>query len=205
MNPHKGSFAQPSATATAGTVITSLIQPRLNAIARIAEIVYESAATAHDLVFMKSLGETVTTAAAAAGATTLNVAALAFGAAQTIAANDYIAVQLASGNFQMLLVSGVSTLALTVPALDEAVVSGAKVHLFGAAADTGHFTMTTKASAVNRYATAPPNGVVNSGFSFVSSNTRYQNKGFGKPILFYSANGSNAGLLRSLNGTYNAF
>jgi len=205
MHPHKGSFSQPSVTQTAGTVITSLIQPRPNGIARINEVVYESAATAHDLVFMKSLGESYLTAAAAAGATSIVVAAKAFDPGQTLAANDYIALQLTSGVYQLLKISAVSTLTLTVDALDEAALSGAKVHYFGAAADTGHFTMSTKASTVNRYATAPPGGVVNSGWSFVSSNTRYQNKGFGKPILFYSANGTNAGLLRSLNGTYNAF
>ena len=205
MNPHKGSFSNPSVTATAGTVITSLIQPRANAIAQINELIYESAATAHDLTFMKSLGETTLTADAVLSATTINVAALDFGAGQTLAANDYIAIELASGVFQLNVATVVSTLALTVTALAEAVVSGAKVHLFGVLGDTGHQTMTTKASAVNTMRVAPPGGVVNSGYNFVSSGTRYKDKGFNKPILVFSGNATNAGFIRSLAGTYQAW
>jgi hypothetical protein len=205
MNPHLGQFDIPSQTQNAGTVITALIQPRSRGIARVNEIVYESAATAHDLVFMKSLGETYVTTAQAAADTTLVIAAKTFGAAQTLAANDYIAVQLASGNFQLLLASAVSTLTLTVGALSEAVTVGAKVHMFGVLGDTGHHTMSTKASTVNTYRCAPPGGLVHSGYNFVSSGTRYANKGFNKPIMFYSANGTNAGLLRSLCGTYNQY
>lgn len=205
ISPHKGAFSFDYHTETAATAIVELIQPLESAIARVNTLVYEAAATAHSLVFMKALGRSTLTAAAIAGATSLSVAATSFDPGQTLAANDYAAVKLASGVYQLLAVSNVSSLALTVNALDEAVVSGAPIFYFGAAADTGHTTLNAKASTVNDIRCAPPGGIVDSGWNFVSSNTRYKHAGHGRPILFYSANGTNAGFLRALAGTYNAW
>lgn len=210
-SPHKASFSVPSQTQTLGTPIVALINPFQNAIARVHACDYESAGTAHTLVFMKSLGETNLSAAAAAGATSLTLDAITFGAAQTLAANDYIAVELTGTGgkktWQVVQLSAINTTTkvVTVGALAAAAVSGAKVHIFGAAADTGHQSHVTKASTINKYVCSAPGAVADSGYEFESGDEVYRSNGMGKPILVYSANGTAAGTLHYAAGAYYAY
>ncbi len=206
MNPHKGGFCHGYHTETAATLILELIQPKAGSIIRVNTLIYEAAATAHTLTFMKALGASTVTVAAAAAATSLTVAAKTFDPASTaVAASDYAAVQLDSGRYQICAISAVSGLVLTVGALDESVSVGAPIYYFGAAADTGHFAINAKASTVNELTCAAPGGIVDGSYNFVSSAVRYKNAGYGRPVLMSSNNATNAGFLRMLAGTYNAY
>ena len=61
-------FSRPKKTIAFGTVITSLIQPRKKAIAKVTTLKYTAAGTAHTLTLMRALARTkIVTAIAAAG------------------------------------------------------------------------------------------------------------------------------------------
>ena len=189
-------------TETAGTVIFDGVQPSINAVAKINTLAITSGSTAHTPTVMKALGYSTTTAAAALSATTIDVAALTFDPAQTLATNDYIAVQLTSGEYFFAIVTGVSTLTLTIAALPEAVLSGAKVWYFGAAADAGHDVFRPPVSATTVLHAAAPAAISDSSYSFVSSGTRYESNGLGRPLLILNANATAASTLVAAAGTY---
>lgn len=198
-----GAFSLPYNSVAFGTAIISLVPPKGDLISRITELVYECAGTAHTLTVMKALGKTNTSAAAAAGDTTINVNALAFGDDQTLAANDYIVFKYTDGSWDYRIVSGVSTLALTVAALDGAIASNSPVFLMGASGDSGHFVLQPRASTREVYS-SPVSGVVDSSSFYrdTTDNEVVVKTGRGLPMLIYSNNATATGKLHCASGYY---
>lgn len=191
-------------TATAGTAIMAAVPPseNLRLKTRIMGLAYISAGTAHTLTIMKALAKTSLTAAAAAGATTINVASTTFGAAQTLAASDFavIRLQVATGYiYQLLAVSGVSTLALTVTALETAAPSGSPVWLFGTAseANAGLDVLKPTISTKTQY-NFGDGGVSTSGYRAEVTNVIYTRSGRGDPLIVHSDNATAAGTIENI-------
>lgn len=181
-------------TATAGTVISHVVPPKQGMRAVLTELTYESGATGHTVTVLKALAKTNTSAAAASGATTLALNAATF-ASQTIAANDFIVVEQADGNFGLYKVSALSTLTVTIPALSAAVALGAQVWIMGAIGEAEHGAFKPTASARTQYASAVA-GISSSGYGPVTySSTVYRRSGYGDPIVLQSDNATNAGFL----------
>ena len=151
---------------------------------------------------MKALGYSVTTVAEVVTATTITVGALTFDPLQTLAASDYIAVELASGKYHFAIVTNVTGLVLTIAALPEAASLGAKVWYFGAAGDTGHDVLRPPVSATTSLVAAAPSAVSDGGYSFASSGIRYESNGLGRPLLILNANATAASTLVAAAGTY---
>lgn len=179
-----------SVTAAAGTAITRMIPPRRNAFTRLMKTAYTAAATAHNLVAMRSLGraKTVGTAAASQAVITLDVNPSPAG--NTIAASDLVIIRKDDGNLLLGTVSSWNgtTKALTLAAnLAVALSAGADVWMMGVAADTDprtgevHPTFTCAASATTTLeeTTIGVLGTIDKD----------------EPILLFSANGTNAGTL----------
>lgn len=198
-----GSFHIPYQTQAFGTEIIDLIVPKGDLIARLTELVYECAGTAHTVTVLKALGKTNTTAAAVANATSLVVGSLAFGDSQTLAANDFIVFKYNDGSWDYRKVSGVSTLTLTVAALSGAVANNSPVFLMGAAGDSGHFAVAPRASTREVF-TSPISGITDSSSFYrnTTSDTIVTNNGRGRPMLIHSANASAAGKLHAASGYY---
>lgn len=173
-----------------GTPITQLIPPLEGFKIRLGDLVYTPAGTAHDIIIMRALALTQTTAAVAAAATTINVLDADF-VDQTIAADDYIVSENADGTYSLHLVSAIATLALTVGAVPKAINDDANIWIMGAPGDTTwHSTLKTIASTRMTFS-APVAGLAETGFIDGS----YDRDGKGDPMLIYSANGTAAGTL----------
>lgn len=184
------SFAFYHNTQTAGTAITQMIPPREGYRVRLTKLVYTAAATAHDILIMRALEQVETTAAAAAGATTLVLDSAGF-VGTTIANGDYIVVQHADDTFGLYLVSGLATLTVTINALSKAVNAGAEVWIMGSSGDSSyHSTLKSIASTRTEFAD-PTSGIGETGYDDGS----YDRDGQFDPMLIYSANGTNAGTL----------
>lgn len=183
-------------TETAATPIVELIQPKENLKPRLTSLVYTPAGTAHDLIFMKALEQVLTTAPAAAAATTV-VLDIATFCGQTIASGDYVVIEHADGTYGHYLVSALSTLTITINALAKAVNAGAKVFIMGAPADTYHLTFKFGASARLEQADYL-SGLAECGYD----DGVYDRDGAGDPALIYSANGTAAGILNRAAGRY---
>jgi hypothetical protein len=181
-------------TQTVGTVILEVIQPQDGVKPRLTSLVYTPGATAHDLVFLKALNQVLTTAAAAAAATSL-VLDIATFAGDTIASGDYLVVEHADGTYGAYLASALSTLTVTIGALAKAVNAGAKVFIMGNPTDSYHQTFTSIASTrteLQDYVSGIADGT-------------YERDGAGDPALIYSANATNAGTLNRAAGRYVSF
>lgn len=190
-------------TQTAGTVITQLIQPKVGGIARVNKINYTSGSTVHTLQFLRSQGSTTTTAAAAAGDSTITVASTSpitsdfSSATETLAANDWIAIQSTDGTYELAKVSSVSSLTITLTAtLAKAVSSGATVYAF--------YELARAATAAGRPAilfyptasTLSSIGCEDHASAIVDGVAR------GAPVMVHSDNATAAGYIQALAGAY---
>ena len=184
-------------TETAGTVIIELVPPLENYKARLTALVYTAAATAHDLIIMRCINKVQTTAAAAAAATTIVLSSASFGA-DTLASGDYVVVEHADGTYGFHLASGLATLTLTINALAKAVNAAANVWIMGAITDTTyHSTIKSIASTRVEFKDAAA-GIAESGYNIGT----YSRDGLGDPLLVYSANGTNAGIVNLGSAVY---
>lgn len=182
-----------------GTPIVQLIPPDTDSnITRLTSLVYTAAGTVHDLLIMRALNQVLTTAAAAAAATTVVLDSASF-VGQTIASGDYLVIEHADGTFGAYLVSGLSTLTVTINALTKAVNSGDRVWIMGAPADTSyHSTLKSIASTRLEFTDAAA-GLGQSGFA---DGTSYARDGRGDPLIVYSANGTAAGIINRGSALY---
>ncbi len=197
----KGRFAYKRLTQTAGTVITQVVEPKMNGSkAIITRIAYLCGATAHTLIVLKALAKTVATAAQVATDTAITVASKAF-RGDNVAASDYIVVRHTDGTYGAYLVSAVSTLTFTIPALAAAVAINSPVWIMGAVGETEHINFNAVASVLNQFGD-PLGGLASGGYRSVSSGTVYQRSGNDDPLIVYSANGTNAGVFESISGIY---
>lgn len=170
--------AAPALTDTAGHKLTVLVPPRKNSFTRLLSILYTVGTTAHTLTVLREKARTTTTAAAAGGQAVINLAAdpgkLLKGpngtassvADRGIAANDWLAFELADGTFWFDQVASVSTLAITLQtnlpsgtALTNPVLAGAVVWFFGLPGDQNPLdvaTVTSKGATPTATASAHP-------------------------------------------------
>lgn len=190
-------------TQTAGTVITQLIQPKVGGIARVNKINYTSGSTVHTLQFLRSQGSTTTTAAAAAGDSTITVASTSpitsdfSSATETLAANDWIAIQSTDGTYELAKVSSVSSLTITLTAtLAKAVASGAAVYAF--------YELARPATSAGRPAIAfyPTASTLSSIGCEDHASAIVDGMVRGAPVMVHSDNATAAGYIQALSGAY---
>jgi len=201
---YKGSLDVTGAkTQTAGTAITQLIQPRSGSFVRVNKIGYTSGSTGHTLQFLRSQGSTVTTAASAAGDSTITLSSTSpitsdFSAAtETLAANDYLAVQSTDGTYELVKVSSVSGSVVTLTAtLAKAVASGATVYAFyelarpSSSAGRPAIAFYPTASALSTMGGESPEAAIVDGDKA------------GAPVMVHSDNATAAGYIQYLAGVY---
>lgn len=179
-----------SVTASAGTAITKLIDPFANYKIRVNEFLYETGATAHDVYVMTTLDSSRASGSAASGQAVLPVDAQLTSredGTNVLGANDYVIVKHADGTHGVYVVSSVSNSGLVITLasnLTKQVLAGSLVYMMGVVAD----------HADRKY-------------SIVASNTRPTRPRLvaplaEEPVLFYSANATNAGVLVYTDAEY---
>jgi hypothetical protein len=142
MNSYYGNGAG-NLTATAGTPINCLIPPSpvgRGGFTRVSKVVDTPGTTAHVGTFLRPLGNTTLSAAAAAAQSVIALTADPGPSGNGIAANDWIAIRRAAdGITRLYQVSSVSGLNVTLTANLAAglgLAKGDKVWMFGAVGDT---------------------------------------------------------------------
>jgi hypothetical protein len=126
-----------TATATAGTVINAIVPPRRDAIARVPQLRYTAAGTAHAITGMRSIGRTKVAAAGASGQAVVTVQANPGPAGNALAANDWLAIRHGDGVTRLYQVSSITGTAVTMTAsLAATVAVGDDIWMFGAVSDT---------------------------------------------------------------------
>lgn len=181
-------------TEAAATVIKELASPVANFKPRLTGFSYTSGATVHDLVIMRAINQVQLTAASAQSDTTLDLDIVTFGA-DTLASGDWVVLEHFDGTYGMYLASGLASLVLTVGAIAKAANAGAKVFIMGAPGDvTFHSSVKSVASARQDFLGIHAEAGYDTG--------TYARDGIGDPLMFYSANGTNAGTLNWGSGPY---
>lgn len=186
-------------TETAGTVITEYAAPVANRKAKVTSLVYTAAGTVHDLVLMRCIDSTETTAASAAAASTITLTKVTFND-QTLASGDYLLIEHGDGTFEINTVSSVASLVVTLGAnLAKAVNVGDTVWMFGSPTAEASYHVTLKSIASTRQEfQSSTGGLCETGYDIGT----YSRDGLGDPLLFYSANGTAAGILNWGSGVY---
>lgn len=193
-------------TANAGTVIQYLVPPVKKAFTRITTVKYVDTGTAHALTFLRPLGKTTVAAAAAASQTDFSLTAnpgttAAYGGiSNAIAGNDFVAIRTASdGITRLYKVSSMASLVVTLTGnLTVALAVGDDVWFFGITTDSdgrsgsAHPALTGGAGSAEVTFSDTVNGIVST-------------LAHDEPIMFNSANGTNAGTLRQISWGYSPF
>jgi len=204
-------------TQNAGTLITRLVEPVLGLRTRLRRAWYTAGATAHVLTAMRPLGVTTFSAVAAAGQAVVNIvrdpgayssycSVTPKTSNNVIAANDYVAYEVADGNVVVDLVASVSSLAITltnnVPT--GGVKVGGKFWFFGTITDTNpkdgnaHPRYTLPASTVTYMGGDDSLGFLSSIGGLPGSDL----SGLYEPMILQSDNGTNAGVLELVDAVY---
>lgn len=196
----RGVFNTGAVTATAGTAFYGAIPPKAGAYSRVLRCTYLSGGTVHTLQFLRSQGQTVTTAGTASNGTTLTLASITLAKdqhgvslAEDLAANDYVVVQHTDGSWGAYKISSVSGLVITINNLAKAVDSGAVVHgMYEISRTTGHpsIQLLTVASTAYTFETVDPVGGIAS------------SAGTNEPLMYYSNNATAAGFINQLTAIY---
>lgn len=237
-----GTWSVPSNTQTAGTVITRLVPPYAGgkggpylhkvdgngkraapaprAFTHVSGLAYADTGTAHQATVMRPLNWTYTTAATAANATTMVLAAdpgaystayaypLPSGATKpagvannAMASGDYVAFQLRDGTWYFGTTTGLSSLTMTLGTAVPNVTGGGcdantVVYFYGVSTDSNpqtgiahHYWLSGTGSASREFLGQGGGGTL------PSLNP-------GDPLIFYSANATNAGTLVACSGFY---
>lgn len=184
-------------TQSFGTAITQLIPPREGYKARLNNLSYTAAGTVHDLVLMRALGETTASAAAAQGATTINVTAKSF-VGTDLATGDYIVSLNSDDTYSLHLISGVSSLALTVASTPKAINANAPIWMIGAAADSSYHSVLKSIASTRVDFLGGEAGLAETGYD----DGTYDRDGKGDPLVILSANGTAAGTLNWGSASY---
>lgn len=175
-------------TANAGTAIVRVIPGKRGNVTRITKLSNTAAGTEHNIVVLRSLGRTKTTADAAASQAVIVVAANPGPSGNSLAGSDYVAYRRDDGVTVLDTVSSISGLSVTLTTnLTAALSKGADVWMFGVAADTDPVTNEAHQNFV----------------SPVNVTTTYtedvvgvaQSNGQDEPLMLYNANATNASTL----------
>jgi hypothetical protein len=195
-------FNLPSATETAGTVITQVVPRVEGLIARINHLTYTSAGTAHTITVMRATADTTADGRAAAGqkvVTLSNISAMNTvnsSADEDIAASDYLAWVDDEGKIAFDIVASISSSAVTMTVnFTNPIPDGSPVWIFGALARASHLSFSPPASATTVMPLNAQAGIPKQ----LDSNER---SGVGDPILIQSSNGTSAGTIASTSGAY---
>jgi hypothetical protein len=182
-----------------GTAIVEYAPPVERKKAKLTSLVYTAAGTAHDLVVMRCIDSTTLTTNDDAAATVLSFTKVTFND-QTLASGDYLLIEHGDGTFEINTVSSVSSLDVTVgTALAKAVVAGGMVWMFGHPTNEASYHVTLKSIASTRQEfQSSTGGLCETGYDIGT----YSRTGLGDPLLFYSANGTAAGILNWGSGVY---
>lgn len=187
------------ATATAGTVITTVVPPKRGHRTRLVGLEYISAGTAHTVNIHRAVGKTVLNAAAAAaqadivvktsGSTTIGTGSVA----GAVAANDFLVIEKPDGSYHVGKVSsvaaasgGTQTITLTANVPTGGFAAGAQVWLMGAVSESSNQILSPTTSATSTYG----------GDVFCSSFRANE------PLLLQSTNATAAGTFRNVKYGY---
>lgn len=186
-------------TESFGTAITEYADPVANRKAKLTSLVYTAAGTVHDLVIMRCIDSTTLTTNDDAAATVLSFTKVTFND-ETLANGDYLLIEHGVGDYGLHVVSSVSSLDVTLTAgLAKAVVSGATVWMFGHPSNEAAYHVTLKSIASTRQEfNSSTGGLCETGYN----KGTYSRTGLGDPLMFYSANGTAAGILNWGSGVY---
>lgn len=183
-----------SVTAAGGTAFTLAIPPRADAYTFILGLLYENGATAHTLTILRVQETCSIVADAAAGATTWIVNDMPHDAANgVVASGDYWLVEHGDGTLGTYVTSSISGNTVTSGALSKMIAIGAKAWYMGAAGDANGTQFTISAS---KDRALPASG----GGDFRNLLARSTEKN--EPLLIYSNNATNAGILVSTTRAY---
>ena len=226
------SFSRPKKTATAGTVITSLMQPRAKTRLKVTTAKYTASTTAHTLTFLRALAKTKIATAVAAGGTSYVLArdpgnysanfaadaqkgpntdgAQANGTAigSPLASNNLIA----SGDFLAIQLNQKAVFFLATVSGTPATASNGQVTLTATAAPTGGVPANAEVYFFGTTTDVHPlTGEANPAFTGTASATTTLD-GYGseiasaygsdEPLLFHSDNATAAGTLELITGVY---
>lgn len=196
-NTSPNTFQWDHHTETATTEIVEIAPPMENRRAKLTSLAYTPAATEHDLKVMKAIHVVTLTAASAASDTTLDLSEATFGG-DTLASGDWVILEHGDGTFGAYKASGLSALVLTVTAISKAANVGARVWIMGSPGDSYHLTYKSGTAARREFSDVV-GGLGESGYDAGGSIFR---SGLGDPLMFLSANGTNAGTLNQGAGVY---
>lgn len=191
-------------TATAATVITAFIPPRVGFFSLLTRILYRCAGTAHTISIQKSLNVTTLTSAAAASQAVINLAVDpgTGTVAGAIANTDYVLVQLDDGTFFLQKVASVASLAITLTTnLPATAAAGNKVWFFGAPGDQPASSQTTqKRNPLLGYQILATVSVMNDWGDNASGICQSNNPN--EPIMISSNNATAAGFFELVAGSH---
>lgn len=180
-----------SSTQAFGTPITRVIPPKSTGRACVGNFKYINSTTAHTLTMMVTLAQTTVASEAASGATTVTLTTIPTAADGSIlAANDYLIMQYEDGSWASFLVSSLSGLVVTVPALAQKILKNSVVYFMGAPGDHTSRQFAMPASTT---------------YDFIASDFRIRAATGalpGQPILVHSNNATATGVLSHLSYYY---
>jgi hypothetical protein len=187
-------------TAAAGTKIRYLVPPNQFGVTRLTKWDYTTGGTAHVVTVLRPIGKTAAGSTAGAGATSFTLAGDPGPAGNLLAANDIVAIRETDGVTRNYKVVSYAAGTLTIGAdnggpasLVAGVAAGTKVWDFGVEGDTDPYT-----------GRVHPNITVPLSSNMVRSNTEGMTCGheLDSPLLWSSANGTNAGTLNGIDWSY---
>lgn len=192
-----GTFQWDYHTETAATEIVEFAPPQANKRPKLTTLRYTPAATEHDLKVMKAIHQVTLTAASPISDTTLDLSEATFGG-DTLASGDWVILEHGDGTFGVYKASGLATLVLTVTAISKAANVGARVWIMGAPGDSSYHLSYKSGTSAEKNFTDVVGGLGMSGYDIGT----YFRTGIGDPLMFLSANGTNAGFLHHGAGVY---
>ena len=161
----KGVFCRGYHTETAATAITEVIPGNSSSKARVERLVYRVAGTAHTLTLMRPIAVTTTENVAQSGQTTITVEDAqpgkdSSGAAETLAANDWLAWQDENGVWKHDSVSSISGKDVVVStALSVRIATGTTIYCFYEVGRASHRTFNPGTSVTREYETNFQGGI----------------------------------------------
>lgn len=188
----------PSQTQTAGTAIVIPVPGRRNHHTSIDRIQMTTDATnLHICTIMKPATRTKLSADAASAQAVINVAAaLLDGGGNAIASGDYVAVELANGNWHVTTFSSAATLAYTLAAnLPSAAKKNGNVFCYGVVGDA--FQDQILKPTINTANLSIPASPSN------DSDALYTCLMMDAPLIFYNPNGTGADIVHSISFSHN--
>jgi hypothetical protein len=188
------SFFRGNHTETAGTVIKEVIPSYRNTIIRLDSLRYENSINDHTLTFMRPVGTTRTTKAAAAGDTRFTLDSLTPSGLELLTTADWLIWRDVDGKCHAdLITSIVGSAAVLTDVLPTAIGKGATIWALYEVGRSNHTQVTLPASEIVTFV----NFGITAGYDEPGSRI-----GSGDPVMIHIDNAATAGTLRYLGGRY---